>query len=109
MRPDPLRSGKRKPVNVSLDAGIVDATREAGINLSRTCETALSTAAKAALNRRWQEDHRDTLIRKQQPDREAPNSRSPDTACPDGEVRRHHSLDGVTLLDCRSRISARAS
>lgn len=58
MKHDPLRSGKRKAVNLSLDTGVVAAAREAGLNLSQVCEAALRDAAKAERDRRWQEDHR---------------------------------------------------
>lgn len=58
MRRDSIGSGKRKPVNLSLDTGVVEAAREAGINLSQTCEAALRTAAKAEHERRWREENR---------------------------------------------------
>jgi antitoxin CcdA len=58
MRPDSIASGKRKPVNLSLDTGVVEAAREAGINLSQTCEAALRDAAKAERERKWIEDNR---------------------------------------------------
>ena len=58
MKLDPIASGKRKPVNLSLDTGVVEAAREAGINLSQTCEAALRAAAKAERERRWQEENR---------------------------------------------------
>lgn len=58
MKHDTLASGKRKPVNLSLDTGIVAAAREAGLNLSQISETALRQAAKLEAERRWKEDHR---------------------------------------------------
>ncbi len=61
MKLDPIASGKRKPVNVSLDTGVVEAAREAGINLSQTCEAALRAAAKAERERRWQEENRGAI------------------------------------------------
>ncbi|MCW2348841.1 type II toxin-antitoxin system CcdA family antitoxin [Sphingobium sp. B12D2B] len=61
MKLDPIASGKRKPVNLSLDAGVVEAAREAGINLSQTCEAALRAAAKAERERRWQEENRGAI------------------------------------------------
>lgn len=61
MKLDPIASGKRKPVNLSLDSGVVDAAREAGINLSQTCEAALRVAAKTARDKRWQEENRDWI------------------------------------------------
>jgi antitoxin CcdA len=61
MKQDPIVSGKRKAVNLSLDTGVVEAAREAGINLSQTCEAALRTAAKAERERRWQEENREAI------------------------------------------------
>ena len=61
MRYDSIGSGKRKPVNLSLDSGVVEAAREAGINLSQTCEAALRVAAKAARDQNWQEENRDWI------------------------------------------------
>jgi antitoxin CcdA len=57
MKHDPIASGKRKPVNLSLDTGVVAAAREVGINLSQACETALRDAARAERNRRWKEEN----------------------------------------------------
>ncbi|MCW2389722.1 antitoxin CcdA [Sphingobium sp. B11D3B] len=61
MKLDPIASGKRKPVNLSLDTGVVEAARDAGINLSQTCEAALRVAAKAERERRWQEENRGAI------------------------------------------------
>jgi len=61
MKIDPIASGKRRPVNLSLDTGVVDAAREAGINLSQTCEAALRAAAKAERERQWQEENKDSI------------------------------------------------
>ena len=58
MKHDPIASGKRKPVNLSLDTGVVAAAREVGINLSQACEAALRDAATAERNRRWKDDNR---------------------------------------------------
>lgn len=61
MKPDSIRSGKRKPVNLSLDTGVVEAAREVGINLSQACEAALRDATKAERERRWQEENREAI------------------------------------------------
>lgn len=61
MQMDIIASGKRKPVNLSLDSGVVDAARELGINLSRACEAALRDAAKVESNRRWKDENRDAI------------------------------------------------
>jgi len=61
MKHDPISSGKRKAVNLSIDTGVVAAAREAGINLSQTCEAALRTAAKVERDRQWAEDNREWI------------------------------------------------
>lgn len=61
MKQDSILSGKRKPVNLSLDTGVVEAARAVGINLSQTCEAALRTAARAERERQWQEENKDAI------------------------------------------------
>lgn len=61
MKHDPLNSGKRKAVNVSLDTGIVAAAREAGLNLSQVCENAIREATRKETTRRWQESNRERI------------------------------------------------
>lgn len=61
MKHDSIGSGKRKPVNLSIDTGVVQAARAAGINLSQACEAALRTAAKAERDRQWKEENRAAL------------------------------------------------
>ncbi len=61
MRQDSIASGKRKPVNLSLDTGVVEAAREMGINLSQACEAALKAAAKVERERLWQEENKDSI------------------------------------------------
>ena len=61
MKQDSILSGKRKPVNLSLDTGVVEAAREAGINLSQTCEAALRAAAKAERERQWKEENKESI------------------------------------------------
>lgn len=58
MKHDSIASGKRKPVNLSLDTGIVAAAREAGLNLSQISEAALRQATKREAERSWKEEHR---------------------------------------------------
>jgi len=58
MKHVPIRTSKRKPVNLSLDIGIVAAAREAGINLSQVSEVALRVATRIEQDRRWKEDNR---------------------------------------------------
>lgn len=61
MKHDPIASGKRKPVNLSLDTGIAAAAREAGLNLSQISEASLAAAVREARRARWQEDNRAAL------------------------------------------------
>jgi antitoxin CcdA len=61
MRHDPIRSGKRKPVNLSIDTGIVEQARAHGINLSQVSEAALRTAVEAKAERQWIEGNREAL------------------------------------------------
>lgn len=61
MKHDPIASGNRKAVNLSLDTGVVAAAREAGINLSQACEAALREAASAAAAARWHEENRSAI------------------------------------------------
>lgn len=61
MKRDPIASGKRKPVNMSIDTGIVAFAREAGVNLSQVSEAAIRKAAEADRARRWQEEHREWI------------------------------------------------
>jgi antitoxin CcdA len=61
MKQDSIASGKRKPVNLSLDTGVVEAARAAGINLSQTCEAALHAAARVERERQWQEENREAI------------------------------------------------
>ncbi|USU10969.1 type II toxin-antitoxin system CcdA family antitoxin [Sphingomonadaceae bacterium OTU29THOMA1] len=61
MKHDPIASGKRKPVNVSLDTGIVAVAREHGLNLSQISEAAIRQAAKVEMERRWREENKDAI------------------------------------------------
>lgn len=58
MKHDTVSPRKRRAVNLSLDADIVDAAKAAGINLSRITEAALRAATKAEMERRWKEENR---------------------------------------------------
>lgn len=61
MKHDNITPTKRRPVNVSVDPGIVAAAREAGVNLSRVTEAALRVAIKEARERRWREENREAI------------------------------------------------
>ena len=61
MKHDPVRSGTRRPLNLSVDTGIVERAREHGINLSQLMEESLRVAIKKEDERRWKEENREAL------------------------------------------------
>lgn len=61
MKHDFIASGKRKPVNLSLDTGVVAAAREAGINLSQVSEEALRAATRKESDKRWKAENGDWI------------------------------------------------
>lgn len=58
MRHDTVPAGKRKAVNLSIDAEVLAAARAVGINLSRVTEQALRAATKQERETRWREENR---------------------------------------------------
>ena len=58
MKHDPIASGKRKSVNLSIDTGVVAAAREAGINLSQISEGALRVATRKEQERVFREENK---------------------------------------------------
>jgi antitoxin CcdA len=61
MRVDKISSGQRKAVNLTLDTGVVEAAREAGLNLSQVCESALRDASRKVSAERWREENREAM------------------------------------------------
>jgi antitoxin CcdA len=61
MKHDPIASGKRKPVNLSLDTGIVAMAKEAGVNLSQVSEAAIREAGRKLRDASWKEENRDWI------------------------------------------------
>ena len=59
MKHDPIRSGTRKPVNLSIDTGIIEHARAHGINLSQVSEMAIRDASRVEDDRRWKEENRE--------------------------------------------------
>ncbi|MEH3045954.1 type II toxin-antitoxin system CcdA family antitoxin [Sphingomonas adhaesiva] len=57
MKHEPITSGKRKSVNLSIDTGIVAAARAVGLNLSQISEDAIRRATKVEQERRWREEN----------------------------------------------------
>ncbi|WP_374295899.1 type II toxin-antitoxin system CcdA family antitoxin [Sphingomonas sp.] len=58
MKHDPVTSGKREPVSLSLDTGIVEAARASGVDLAQVSEQALRNATAAARATQWGDEHR---------------------------------------------------
>lgn len=48
----------RVKVNLTLDAGVAQAAREMGLNMSRLAEIAIAEAAKVERNRLWRTENR---------------------------------------------------
>ncbi len=46
----------KRPTNVSLDAGLVAAAKELGLNVSQACERGLKQQISEARNRAWVEE-----------------------------------------------------
>ena len=61
MKHDDIASSKRRPVNMSIDTGIVAAAKEAGVNMSRVTEAALRVAIKTERERRWKDENREWI------------------------------------------------
>ena len=61
MKHDPIASGKRKSVNLTIDTGIIDAARKVGVNLSQVSEAAIRKASRAAEDATWKEENREWI------------------------------------------------
>lgn len=61
MKIDPIASGKRKPVNLSLDTGVIEAARAMGVNLSQVSKAAIRVAARNAEDAAWKVENRDWI------------------------------------------------
>jgi antitoxin CcdA len=55
------RSSSKRAANVSVRSELLDAAREAGLNLSATLESALERELAAAKRKKWREDNRDAI------------------------------------------------
>ena len=56
-----IADSPRKPVNLTIDAGLLADARELGINLSATLELALIESVKRELGRRWLEENAEAI------------------------------------------------
>ncbi|UZK68561.1 type II toxin-antitoxin system CcdA family antitoxin [Sphingomonas sp. S1-29] len=61
MKHERIATGKRKPVNLSIDELVLADARALGINLSQACETALKQSVASERKRRWVEENFEAL------------------------------------------------
>lgn len=61
MKHERIATGKRKPVNLSIDELVLADARALGINLSQACETALKQSVAGERKRRWVEENFEAL------------------------------------------------
>ena len=61
MKHERIAAKPRKAVNLSLDPDLVADAKDAGINLSQTCEAALTVALKKEREARWIEENWDAI------------------------------------------------
>ena len=55
------RTAAKRATNVSIRSDLLDAAREAGVNLSATLERALTEELAAARRARWREENRESI------------------------------------------------
>jgi antitoxin CcdA len=55
------RSPAKRPANVSVRSDLLDAAREAGLNLSATLESALERELAEAKAKKWRENNREAI------------------------------------------------
>jgi antitoxin CcdA len=55
------RTAAKRATNVSIRGDLLDAAREAGVNLSATLERALTEELAAARRARWREENREAI------------------------------------------------
>lgn len=53
--------GPKRPTNLSLNAKVLDAARELGMNLSQTVETLLAAEVRRQYWARWNEENREAV------------------------------------------------
>jgi antitoxin CcdA len=61
MKHDRISAKTRKAVNLSIDAELVSNAKAMGINLSQTCEAALSAALKKEREEQWIKENWDAI------------------------------------------------
>lgn len=53
------RTGAKRPINLSLNAELLDAAKDLGLNVSQVCERHLTELVRAEQMKRWQVEHAD--------------------------------------------------
>lgn len=53
------RTGAKRPINLSLNAEVLDAAKALGLNVSQACERHLTELVRAEQMKRWQVEHAD--------------------------------------------------
>ena len=59
--PKTVKTGSKRAVNVSVDAGVFDLAKTMNINLSQTLEDALRKRTQYERDRRFQDEHREAI------------------------------------------------
>jgi antitoxin CcdA len=57
----PYRSAPKRATNVSIRTDLLEAAREAGVNLSATLERALAEELASVKRARWREENREAI------------------------------------------------
>jgi len=60
--PEPDEAGPKRPVNVSLPAGLVAEARELGLNLSEIATAALRARVQEGRRQAWAAEARDAVV-----------------------------------------------
>jgi antitoxin CcdA len=60
-RRNPTAAIPKRATNVSIRSDLLDAAREAGVNLSATLERALTEELAATKRKKWREDNREAI------------------------------------------------
>ena len=60
-RRTPRSAAPKRATNVSVRSDLLDAAREAGVNLSATLERALTEEVAEARRKKWREDNREAI------------------------------------------------
>ena len=108
MRHDPIASGKRKSVNLTMDSGIVAAAREAGVNLSQVSEAAHAPAWKGMHEARWKEENREGDRSDESLGRRTRAAARKISAVLMAKFDVHRGADGEYWLDCQANLLERS-